>query len=456
MATITSLGAGSGLDLESLVTSLMAVESKPLTALQTKEASYTSKISSLGTLKSKLSALQTAAAALKTPVGKTALGTFASYTATIADTTIASATASTGAVAGTYSLDVTQLARAQRFVSSTYASSSTAIGDEGDTLTFDFATPDADGNSRSKTITLDSSNNTLTGLRNAINNANMGVTATIINGTDGAQLVFTSEEGLDNAITLSGTGTFATPSSTFTKEVEALDAEFTLNGIAATSSTNAVSDALEGVTINLAKTGTTTLTIAADYATNMTTALNTFITAYNAANSTMTTMGAYDATTKVAGALQGNQILRDAQTQVRSLIFSTTAGGTSSYQRLSDLGITVGTDGSLSLDSTKLESAIAADPNAVASLVAKVGTTYNTELEKTVGYSGRIKVATDSANTMIKELEKRQEALERRLDTIETRYRARFSALDTLVSSLNTTSSYLAQQIAALTGTSSS
>lgn len=454
MATVTSLGAGSGLELESLVTSLMAVESKPLTALKNKESSYTSKISSLGTLKSKLSALQTAAAALETTLGKTALESFASYTATIADTSVASATATTGAVAGSYSLEVTQLARAQRFVSTAYTSSSSSVGNIGDTLTFDFATPDADGNSRSKTITLDSTNNTLTGLRNAINSANMGVTATIVNGKDGATLVFTSEEGLDNAITLSGTGTFETTSSTFTEEVQAQNAEFKLNGIAATSSTNSSTKVLEGVTLNLTKTGTTTLTVAADYATNMTTALNAFITAYNAANSTMTTMGAYDATTKTAGALQGNQILRDSQTLIRSLVYNTTTGGASSYQRLSDIGITVGTDGSLSLNSTKLSNALSADPNAVAALVSKVGTTYNTELEKTVGYTGRIQVATNSANSMIKDLQLREEALQRRLTTIEARYRARFSALDTLVSSLNTTSSYLTQQIASLTSSS--
>jgi flagellar hook-associated protein 2 len=450
MATITSLGAGSGLDLESLLKNLMTAESAPLKALQAKEASYTSKISSLGTLNSKLAALQTAAAALKTEVGKTALDKFASYTATTADTTVAKATATIGAVAGTYSLTVTQLAQAQRFASGAFVSSSAAVGNVGDTLTFDFATPDANGASRSKTITLDSSNNTLAGLRNAINSANMGVTATIINGSSGSQLVFTGAEGLDNEITLGGA-----LSAQFTEETSSLDAAFTLNGIPATSSTNASSKVLDGVTINLAKLGSTTLTVAADYATNMTTALNNFITAYNAANSTMSTMGAYDATTKTAGALQGNQVLRDAQTQVRSLIYSTTTGGTSSYQRLSDLGVTVGTDGSLSLNSSKLNSALATDPGAAATLVANVGTVFSTELEKTVGTTGRIKIATDSVNSMLKELTKRQDALQLRLDTIETRYRAQFTALDSLLSNLNTTSDYLAQQLKNLSSSSS-
>jgi flagellar hook-associated protein 2 len=225
---------------------------------------------------------------------------------------------------------------------------------------------------------------------------------------------------------------------------------------APTSSTNSASGVLDGVTIGLVKEGTTTLTVAADYSTNITSALNDFITAYNAANSTMTTMGAYNSTTGTAGALQGNQILRDSQTLVRNLLYSTTTGGTSAYQTLSDIGVTVGTDGSLSLDSSKLEGALAADSSAVATLVTKIGESYNSSLESTVGYSGKIKIATDSANTIIKELEERQEALELRLETIEARYRSRFTALDTLLSNLNNTSTYLTQQLASLTGSSDS
>lgn len=452
MATVTSLGAGSGLDLESLVTKLMSVEQAPLTALKKQETSFNTKISALGTLKSKLSALQTASAALKPSVGQTALNKFAKYSATVADTTLASATASTGAVAGTYSLDITKLAVSDRFVSSAFTSSTTsAVGAVNDTLTFSFATPDADGNSRAKTITLDSSNNSLSGLRNAINGANMGVTASIVSGTAGAQLVLTGEQGLDNQITLGGN-----LATLFTHPITADSATLSINGIAATSNTNAASTVLDGVTINMTKLGSTTLTVAAEYSTTLTSSLNDFIKAYNDANSTMTSMGAYNSTTKTAGALQGNAVLRDTQTETRSLLFTTTVGGSSKYQRLSDIGVTVGTDGSLSLDATKLSGALAADPSAVATLVAKVGDAFNTSLEKSVGLTGKIKIATDSANTMLKELTKREDTLNLRLVDIEARYRKRFTALDTLISSLNSTSSYLTQHLASLTGSSSS
>lgn len=450
MATVTSLGAGSGLDLESLVTQLMTAEKAPLTALKKQETSFNTKISSLGTLKSKLSALQSASLALKANIGQTALSKFATFSASSSDSTIASATATTGAVAGTYSLNVTKLAVADRFSLATAISPTATVGNIGDTLTFDFATPDAEGNSRTKTITLDSNNNSLAGIRNAINSANMGVTAVIVNSSStSSQLVITGSEGLDNAITLSGS-----LATLFNQSAVADSATFNIGGVDVTSNSNTTSKAIDGVTINLSKLGSTTLSVTAEYSTKLTSALNDFIKAYNDANSTMTTMGAYNATTKTAGALQGNSVLRDAQQETRRLVFNTTAGGTSSYQRLSDLGVSVGTDGSLALDASKLEKALASDPSAVATLVDKVGNAYNSTLEKIVGLSGKIQIATDSANSMIKELTKRQDALSSRLEQIEARYRKQFSALDTLVAKLNSTSTYLSQQLASLSSNS--
>lgn len=445
MATVTSLGVGSGLDLEGLVTQLMAVERQPLTALQKKETAVNAKISALGALKSKLADLQTAAKGLVPSTGQSALAKFATFTATAADTTIATASATTGAVAGTYSLNVTKLAQAQRFVSSAPPALAPAAGD---TLSFSFAT---DGVTRNKTITLDSSNASLTGLRDAINNANMGVSATIVNGTNGAQLILTGEEGLDNEITLGGSLAASLPQT-----IAAQDAEFELNGIPATSSTNKVSDVLDGVTLNLAKLGSTTITVSQDNATGLTDALNKFIEAYNATNTLMRTQGAYDESTKTAGALQGNSTLRDAQSAMRSLVFSVTAGGTSAFQRLSDIGISVQSDGSLKLDSSKLTSALAADAGGVANLVAKVGSAYNDKLEFIVGSSGSIQIATDSANRILRDYADRQAALELRLTNVETRYRKQFTALDTLIANLNKTSSYLAQQLANLPSASSS
>ena len=478
MATVSSLGSGSGIDLNGLLTSIMSAEQQPLLTLQTREVSYQSKISALGSLKSALSTLQTAASSLVPAIGTTAAAKYSSFSASVADSSIASATATTGAVAGTYSLEISSLALTHRLVtpsSAGYTSASSTIG-TGD-LKIEFGslsggTFTADS-TRSKTITIDSTNNTLGGLRDAINAANIGASATIVKGTNGAQLVLTSNStGLSNVMQLSGTGTTpltgfdydpASNTGTMTQDAAqggqaATNAAFTLNGIAATSSTNTVTGVLDGVTLDLTKqtTSATTLTVKKNTTSNLTTALNAFIEAYNEANTSMTELGAYNATTKTAGELQGNSTLRTAQSQVRNLIFGATAGGISVYQRLSDIGVSLAKDGSLSLDTSKLNAATSADFDGVANLVSTVGTAFKTTLNGLVGSTGSITSATDGMNRLVKDITKQQEVLSAHLTTIEAQYRAQFTALDTLIASMKRTSSYLTQQLASLPSASSS
>ena len=477
MATISSLGSGSGLDLSGLLTSIMNAEQQPLLALQQKEASYQSKISALGTLQGALSALQTAASSMVPSTGTTATAKYSTYSASVADSTIASASAATGAVAGTYSLEVSSLAKIQRLVtpsSAGYTSASSIIGTgdlkiEFGSLSGGVYTADS---ARTKTITIDSTNATLGGLRDAINAANIGASATIVVGTGGARLILSSNStGISNVMQLSGTGAAplagfdyaaAADTGTMTQAAAqggqaATNAALTLNGIAATSSTNSVSGVLDGVTLNLTKetTTATTLTVSKNTSGNLTSALNSFVKAYNDANKSMSELGAYNATSKSAGALQGNSTLRTAQNQVRSLVFGATGGGSSAYQRLSDIGVSVDKNGALSLDSTKLSKAVTADFDGVANLVSAVGSAFKTSIEGLVGTTGSITSATDGANRSIKDLVKRQEALSRHLTSIESNYRAQFTALDSLIASMKQTSTYLTQQLASLPSTSS-
>ena len=478
MATISSLGSGSGLDLQSLLDGLMTAEQRPLVALQAKEASYQSRISALGSLKSVLASLQTAAASMMPATGVTAAEKYTSFSASVANASIATVTATSSAVAGSYSLAVSSLAQVQRLASPSsagYTSASSVIG-TGD-LTIEFGSLSGSSftvdSTRTKTITIDSSNATLGGLRDAINAANAGVSATIVTGTAGAQLLLTSNStGLANVMQLSGTGTSplagfdytpATDSGTLSQATAdggqaATDAAFTLNGIGATSSSNSVTGVLDGVTLNLLNTTTsaTTLTVSKNTSSGLTTALNAFITAYNAANTAMTSLGAYDEKTKTAGSLQGNSTLRTAKNQISSLVSGATAGGTSVYQHLSNIGVSMARDGSLSLDSAKLGTAVAADPTGVANLVAAVGSTYKTAIDGMVGTTGSITTATDGANRSIKDLTKRQEQLTARLAIIKANYTKQFTALDTLVASMKTTSSYLTTQLASLSKSSSS
>lgn len=472
--TVSSLGAGSGLDLSGILNSLMQVEQQPLVDLQKKEASYQARISALGSLKGALSSLQSTAAGLAPSTGQTAAQKYASFSASVADSTIASASASTSAVPGVYSLEVSKLAQNHRLASVTsgtpgvspyYADAQATIG-QG-TLTIDFgklagATYTADS-TRKLTVTIDATNNTLGGLRDAINAANGGVAATIVTGTGGAQLVLTAKDGgTSNVMKLSGLAGFTfdptNASGGFTQSASqggqaAQDAAFKLNGIAATSSTNSVSGVLDGVTLTLSKTNEgspTTVTITKDATSGITKSLNSFIKAFNDAAKTVSDLGAYNAQTKVSGALQGQAIVRTAQTQLRSLFFNTTAGGTSNYQRLSDIGVSLDKSGNLSLDTAKLNKALAANYDAVTSLVEKVGTSFKTSLETMVGSSGTITNLTSNITAMVKRLGQQENTLTQRISRIEERYRQQFTSLDSAIAGMKQTSTYLSQQLANL------
>lgn len=473
MATVSSLGAGSGLDLSGLLSNIMQAEQKPLLLLQSQEASYQSRISALGSLQRVLSALQTSASSMVPPTGTTAAAKYTTYSASVADTSIATASASSGAVAGSYSLSVSSLAQNQRLVSPSsagYTGSSSVIG-TGD-LKIEFGSLSggvytADG-ARTKTITIDSTNATLGGLRDAINKANAGVSATIVSGTGGAQLVLTSNStGLSNVMRMSGLTGFdydpAADTGTLTQSAAqggqaASNAAFTLNGIAATSSTNSVSNVLDGVTLNLLKTTSTatTLTVSKNTTTSVTSALTAFVKAYNDANTAIQGLGAYDPANKTAGALQGDSTLRGAKSVLQNLVFGASAGGTSAYQRLADIGVSLAKDGSLSLDSSKLATAAAADPTSVANVVAAVGSAFKTGINSLVGTTGSIAAATDSANRQIKTLTARQDALSTHLVALEANYRKQFTALDSLIAGMKDTSNYLTQQLASLPGVTSS
>ena len=472
MATVSSLGSGSGLDLSGLLTKLMTAEQQPLLQLQTKEASYQSKISAYGTLQGVLSSLQTAAEAWIPSTGTSVEQKFSTFSAAVADTTIATASATTGAVAGSYSLEVQSIAKSQRLVSAqgTYtngASSSIGTG----SLTIEFGklagTTYTSDSTRKATITIDSTNNTLGGLRDAINKANIGATATIVTGTSGSQLVLTSKStGQANVMKLSGSlSGFSYDPATSTGDLSessalggqsASDAQYSLNGVSGTSSSNTVTGALDGVTLTLSKqtTSATTLTVSQNKSSALTSAVNAFVTAYNTANSKMKELGAYNASTKTAGALQGNATLRTAQSQVRNLLFGSYSAGT--YQNLANIGVSVAKDGSLSVDSTKLSAAIDADFSNVANLVSSAGSAFKKTLSAIAGTSGTIASATDGANRVIKSLTAQQEAMQTRLTQIEARYRKQFTALDTTISGMNQTSTYLTQQLSSLANLTSS
>jgi flagellar hook-associated protein 2 len=433
------------MDLEGLVKGLMQVERLPLDNLKAKVTSFNTRISALGTLSSKLSSLQTAAKALKPDVLQAALEKFASYNASVANEDVASATVGAGAKSGSYSLEVTDLAQAQK---SRIEGAAVDFSSGPLTITFDDYDP-SDPDSR-QPVTITPGSNSLTSLANAINQSDSGVKATIVTANGGQHLVLTGEEGEKNGFSLSGLGLDSSDpiNGGVTAVQGALDAKFTLDGLEITTSSNTVTDVLEGVTLNLKATTTapTTVTVTAEHGEKLQSSLEAFVKSFNDAVGSIKSLGSYDAESKKVGDLNGNRLLREAQSTLRNLVFEKDAD----ERVLSDLGITFQKDGTLKLDSDKLASAVANDPEAVAKFAAHVGTRFNTEIDKMVGLSGTIQTSTDSIKTNVRNLEKQQEALEARLVKIEARYRSQFGALDSLIANMNSTSSYLASQLSSL------
>lgn len=463
MASITSLGTGSGIDLEGILTKLMTAEKVPLTTLNKREASYQANITALGSLKGALASLQTAATTLAPGIGQSATAKIAGYQATVADTAVATVTASSSAVAGTYTLEVSALATAQQqTLNNLYVATDKVLDPAGgNTLTL---TKGSGPTATTTNVTIDSATATLADVRDAINKAGAGVSAVIVTDADSKQhlQLTATEKGTANAVTLSGIK-FAAPTNpadgsavdvgaAFTTQ-NATDAAAKVNGVSVATTGNTLTNAIDGLTINLLKTNAgspTTITVTRD-SSQLRSNLTSLVKAFNDLNSTMASLGSYDATTKVAGALNGDATLRTAQAQVRGVLGnvpSALAGAT--YQRLSDIGISVGKTGALTIDSTKLQKAIDTNFTGVADVVGAYSSSLKTVTDNLLATGGTVASRADGLTRSVADISKRREALNLRLTNIEKQYRAQFTALDAAVSSMQSTSTYLTQQLAGI------
>ncbi|HUX29450.1 MAG TPA: flagellar filament capping protein FliD [Thiobacillus sp.] len=456
------------LDVPTLVSQLMAVERRPIDKLEARITNYESKISSYGTLSSQVSSFQTAAKALNTDLQK--------LTATPSDANVLAAAAGSTAAPGTYAVNVSQLAQSHNLVAAGQASSTAAIGDgTATTVTFDLGTISGgtltDGiysgaaftsNGAAASITIDSSNNTLEGIRDAINVAALGVTATIVNDGSGTpyRLALTSNSsGANNSIkitTSGGDGSIDSllgydPAGTqnLTQTLAAQNANLTVNGIAITSASNTVSEAIQGVTLTLKNTTTTpaSLTVERDTAA-INTAASDFVDAYNALASQIKSRSAYGTDGTGAGTLAGDSTLRLMQEQLRGIFNTPASGGT--LTSLSQVGIAFQKDGSLQLDSSKLNSAIATDFSDVTNLFSS-STGFATRLEdwakSTLAAGGLIETRTQSFDKSVKNHNEEIDRLENRMSALEKKYTREYTNLNLLLSSMNNTSTYLTQQL---------
>lgn len=550
MSTLTSLGIGSGLDVASIISQLMTIERRPLTQLDTKESSVKSKISAFGSISSALSTLKDAATTLATP------SKLAGYTASFADSTVASGSATSSSTAGTYSINVKRLASAHKVSSDTsfsgmsqvvgtgsftlnVGSKATSIettgsatlgdlrdkinaadagvtanlitsdsgthlvmtakntgeeitvsnvqdlntGDAGDfvALLSDFTTvggphtvgttnnfsgPSEQLGAGTLNITVGSTttavaiagpNATLLDIKDAINTAGAGVTADIVTDTNGTRLQLTSLDA-NQLVSYTAVDDNGADSLEFSKlrgfstvgnEPQiAQNALVEIDGQAVTSNSNAITTAIAGVTINLGKVGTTSISVARNTST-ITDAVNSFVTAYNALNSKIKSLTAYNATDKTGSILTGDSTVRTTQNQISSLMFNS-GTDTAAIDTLTDLGIAFSTNGNIAVDSSKLAEAIANDPAAVISTLGIYGTSFKTTATALTSSSGLLTSRTEGLNLSIKDFSQQRDRLDLRMTAIENRYRQQYASLDTLVSSMQQTSSYLSQQLASL------
>ncbi|MFN3545420.1 MAG: flagellar filament capping protein FliD [Thiobacillus sp.] len=457
-------------DVTTLVSQLMAVERRPIERLNTLISDTQAKISSLGTLSSLVSTFQGAAFGLRMSMEK--------LTATASDTNAMVASAGIAAVPGSYAVQVNQLARAQNLVAAGQASSTAAIGDGSPTtLTFDFGTISGGtlsngiyagasftpGSGGSASVTIDGSNNSLQGIRDAINAAKIGVTATIVNDGSGTpfRLALTSTNtGETSSMRISvagGDGTLANllaydpaGAQNLTQTQAAQNASLTVNGIGITSASNTVKDAIQGVTLTLRSTTATpaTLNVARDTAA-MTTAATSFVDAYNALYSQLKSRSAYATDGKAAGVLAGDSALRLMQEQLRNIFLTPATGGT--LNSLSQIGIAFQREGVLAFDSAKFASAMTTDFADVANLIGSPSG-FATRLEQwgsaTLSADGPIQSRTKSLNDYVKDRNAEIDRLELRLAAIEKRYKTEYTNLNLLLGRMNTTSTFLTQQLA--------
>lgn len=417
MASIQSLGIGSGLDVNGLISKIMQGESTPLISLAKKQASYQANLTAFGTVSGALSSLQTALATLNNG------NLFKNLNASVSDSSVASASTNSTAVAGSYNINISKIAQAQTISSAGQVSTTTPIGTGASTtLSFQFGTItgtaasgvytgasfEQDATQATGTVTIDSTNNSLQGIRDAINAAKIGVQASIVG--DGSATPYhlvlnSSKTGATSSMKITTTGDSALanlmnydPAGTqnFKEVATAQSANMTVNGIAVTSASNSVSTAIQGVTITAQKVGTTSLNLTAN-TTQIQSGITAFVTAYNSVNSTISSVTAYNPSTKTGGALLGNATVQSVQNQIRNVMTNSVAGLGGGLTNLAQLGITFQKDGSLAVDSTKLQAALSANFSDVAGLFAAAGKTTDS-LTSFVGSTSNSKPGSYAVN----------------------------------------------------------
>ena len=467
---MSSQGIGSGLDVNSIVTQLVAIEKRPLQPLQAKATTLQSQLSLYGTIKSQASALGDAAATLATA------SHWSSQVASSSNASAVGVSAGASASAQSLSVEVSQLARAQS-AASTGVAAGTAVGATG-TLTLQLGkwagastalgfTP---GSSAAVDISV-AATDTMSAIAAKINAASAGVTASVLrDGTNERLVVRSTTSGAETgfSITTAGdaglsmfalTGTIdstnAAPASGMFLSQTSLDAKAKINGVEITSSSNTLTNAVTGVNLQLSQVTTSPVEISLSTDTNaITKNIQSFVDAYNALNQTLADATKYDAASKKSGLLQGDSVTVGLQTTLRSILGSSSVG--SSFSRLSDIGLERQTDGSLKINTTRLTTATTDMSNLKA-----LFTTNNSDTQTNgfgmklrdfayglVASDGRVTSKSKALQGAITRNSDDQDKVTARATRVEANLRSQYTALDAQMSQINGLSSYVTAQLA--------
>ncbi len=460
MATMSSPGIGSNLDVKSIVSQLVAIEKQPLEKLKLQAAATQTKISTFGQIKSLVSSLQDAVGKLTSVTGWNAVAAASSDSAAVTVSAIG------GTQPTTFAVEVQNLAQAQSTYSMPLLPVGGAIG--AGTLRLEIGqwagavfTP---GSGTPVDLTI-SATDTVSEIASKINGANAGVTATVLSDASGERLLLRGKStGVEAGFRLSVTsdtdgdtadalGLSRLVNGTVTNQA-AEDAAATINGIPVTSSTNTFANKVSGVTFTAVKetTAPVTLTITRDNSAVQKN-IEAFVKAYNDVNGVLNEATKYDASTKTGGLLQGDSTALALQSALRAAVQSMTTGS-SVFGRLSDIGVSVLRGGDLEINSSKLSTAM----ENMDELKAMFSSTTTGSGQ---GIAVRIKSLTTTLLSSDGFFSSKDDTLKRALDSnsrdqtrlnekvsrVEAALNRRYSALDTQIASLNSLNSYLTQQI---------
>ncbi|KRG71079.1 flagellar filament capping protein FliD [Pseudoxanthomonas dokdonensis] len=440
-------GIGSGLDITGMVEQLVAADRAPAdNRLNRVENAAKFKISALGTVSSAFNNLQTA---LKAMTGADAFDARSVKSST--DTTL-TATAGKSTPTGTYNIEVLSLATANKWLadspvatSQTFAAGKLSV-QVGDT-TLDVDVP---------------AGATLADIRSAINQAGAGkgVQASIVSANEGQFLSLSADKtGADNSVSLAfaeGGSDLQDLVASMQERVQAKDARVSIDGLEITASNNTLTDAVPGLSLVLKSEGSSTVTVSGDVAASRK-LVQDFVTAYNAALAAIGTATAYDAENDAPSALTGDAQMRGASGQLRGMLGNLLGDLAAQGLDAKTLGLQTkgypSSDGSLVLDTAKFDAAMAKDPDRIRAAFTGDSGFANTLLDTVKGYigtDGAFTRRTATLNLQVKDVATQRTALDARMEAVGNRYKAQFVALDSMISQMNSTSSYLSQQLASL------